>query len=502
MREITTHSVFDMIEQQNDEKIAVYTENKNISYGKLRKHIWKMVCFLKKLEVKPGDSILVFMPNCIEYAVIFLAALKLNINVAPANCQMKDIDLAQLIEKIDIKIAFVLSEEQMLLVYSVKKSLPVYKITLEKMAGKDFVEDSGREYLENEIKAGVYLSTSGSTGRLKFVSNTYKNEILNAALYTNRMNITEKDVILTGLPITQKFGMAAMLGSFLSGAQLVMVSHFEAGKILSFIEKYKVSVQYGVPTIYIREMHAYDKQKNRPDITSLRVGIIAGASGNRDVFEWFENVAGCRLLNCYGASEVGGITMTQYEDSREVRYTSCGSLFDGARIEIVDEKGNRIPSGEIGEVWCSSPWIMEEYFGDQELTRQVLDENGKFHTGDIGKIDENDNFIFCGRKKELIIRGGFNVFPKEIESALFKYDFISECCVMGYKDACLGERICAFVSLKEGKNISDTAIREQLKKKISKYKLPDKVIIMQEIPKLPNGKIHRPILKEMLSQIK
>lgn len=481
---------------------AVVSAEKELSYKEIYRMADNTADLMCNLGIEEGDTVVVFMSNSIEYIAVFLAAVKRNLYIAPANAQMKTSELNQLIKKTLCTYAFVCEKEKEDLLNQVDPSLPVCRICLGDLCktGSDNCKDTPEDLAERP-KGRVYLSTSGSTGHLKFVVNTYENEIKNALLYTQRMGVGYQDVIMTGLPFSQKFGLAAMLGSLLTGATLLVRSYFSAEEMLPIIENYRVSVQYGVPTVYIKEMEAWNRSENPVDLSSLRVGIIAGASGNTDIFRWFEEHAGCRLLNCYGTSEVGGITMTRYDDPDVVRYGSCGSVFDKAMIDIVDETGRSLPPGIPGEIVCCSEWSMSEYLSEEELTRRVFDKNGRFLTGDIGVIDENNNLIFSGRKKDIIIRGGYNIFPKEIEIALSEIDDISESCVMGYKDPCLGERICAFVSLKEDRHNSGQEIRNQLKKTVSKYKLPDRVIVLEDLPKLPNGKHDRQPLKKIIEEM-
>ena len=486
--------------KQQPQKVAVHTENRSISYQELHEQSSQFAGMLREKGLVAQDRVLVFMPNCIEYMIVFFAAVKLNLNIVPVNVFFKRSELSQTIQMIHPKLAFVADDAKAELLHSVDKHLPIICAASDNTSLWKQLHPEVRvpAFPGDREEASIFVSTSGSTGNLKFVSNTYQNELINASLYLQRLCVTKDDVSLTGLPVTQKFGMAAMLGSCISGCTMVLPSRFDAKKMISLIQKHHVTVQYGVPTMYAKEIEAYTAAEVKPDISSLRSGIIAGAAGATDIFRWFDTNVGCHLLNCYGTTEVGGLTMAEYHDSSEVRYNTCGRAFQGATIEIIDKNGNSLPPGEDGEIVCTVPWVMTGYIGAPTLTAQMFDSQKRFLTGDIGKMDETGNLIINGRKKDMIIRGGYNIFPAEVEIALLKQPDVSEACVVGYQDACLGERICAFVKIQEGGLKSSEKIRHQLEQHIAKYKLPDRIIFVDDIPKLANGKSNYPALSTLL----
>lgn len=481
------------------QKVAVRTEDVCLSYKELWMHTVQFACEFTKAGIQEGDTVLLFLSNCAEYLVAFYAAMGLNLNIIPANASSKAFELRRLIEDLKPKCVVVSDETRCALVKSIDNCIQRFSLFLN---GKETCHSANAPWENREEKCfsmRIYVSTSGSTGKPKYIANTYQNEMINANLYTKRLGIKKDDVILTALPMTQRFGMAAMLGSCFSGCTLVLMQKFDARAALQWIQYCGVTVQYGVPTIYIKEKDAYLNALETTDISSLRTGIIAGAAGAKDIFCWFEQM-GCRLLNCYGTTEIGGLTMTDYSDDFTVRSQTCGHGFPETHIEILDAMGRPVHAGESGEIVCTTPWMMLGYEGEPELTAKAFDKKGWFLTGDIGYMDTHGNLTICGRKKEIIIRGGYNVFPAEVEQALTTYTDVLEACVVGYRDAQLGERICAFVILPDKKQACAQDIRNQLMPYIAKYKLPDKVIVIDEIPKLPNGKQDHPALRAYLTE--
>lgn len=487
---------------QTPDKKAIITEHDSITYSELRDLSIRAAAALAEQDIRSGDTVLVFMPNCIAYAVMFYASVRLNLNIVLANIFYKDSELTPLIRTTDPTAAFIMEEREEQVLLAAAPELPVVNVpaflhTLPDLADIHPELLSGRSSGE----ASISISTSGSTGTPKAVENTYLNEQRNACLYAERMEMTPADIVLSALPATQRFGLAAMLGSCISGATCILLPRFSAEYVLTVIESYRVTVQYGVPTMFLKEIDALKNQHIPSDLSSLRTGIVAGANCSENIFRWFEIFTGCRLLNCYGTSEIGGLTMTRLNDPIETRYNTCGQVFSDAVLRITDSEGNILPPETIGEITCQVPWIMNGYGGAPEQTLSRFNPDGFFRTGDIGKLDKNGNLMICGRKKDLIIRGGYNIFPAELERVMLKLPYIHEACVIGYQDSLLGERIAAFIRSSDP-GLSCTSVRAALSRHIAKYKLPDHIICMDRIPKLPNGKYDYPALKQLLEKTK
>ena len=223
---------------RHSKKIAVHADGRSLSYGELNEKASRLAGMLQTFGLSAQDSVLIFMPNCIEYLIVFFAAVKLNLHIAPANALSKNSELFQLIQKVQPKLAFVKNTIDIDLLQSVDETLPIIHASLEneifceKLRTKEYVSDFPR----NLEGASIYVSTSGSTGKLKFVSTTYQNELINANLYLQRLCVSKEDILMTSLPVSQKFGMAAMLGSCCAGCTLVLPSRFDAKKI-HWIEK-------------------------------------------------------------------------------------------------------------------------------------------------------------------------------------------------------------------------------------------------------------------------
>lgn len=505
----------DIQAEKNPNKKAVITEQDSISYLTLSESSSRIAAALRDCGAAPGDTVLIFMPNCIAYAAVFFAAARLGLNIAPANALSKKHELSSLIQAVHPSIAFTAGTEAASLLRISDPMIPIVclpdlsdirELRLPRvLPGRrhacqrpDQPEQTAAYNISSNDAPFVFLSTSGSTGTPKVVCNTFESERINAELYTDTMKTTSEDIILTALPVTQRFGMAAMLGSCLKGCTLILASRFLPSLMLSLIAKYRVTIQYGVPTVFLKEKNAFETAGQNFDLSSLRTGVVAGAGCPAELFRWFEAHAGCRLLNCYGTSEIGGVTMVDYADPSQLRHHTCGRPLHGATIEIRDHNGAPLPAGETGEIACRVPWVMKGYARDPKRTAAAFDGKGFFLTGDIGKTDCNGYLTVSGRKKDLIIRGGYNIAPAEVEQALLRLPQIREVCVMGYGDPLLGERIIAFTESSDP-SVSEEQVRRELGKILAAYKLPDRIIYLDEIPKLPNGKFDLAALKLLLN---
>jgi len=487
-------------EKTPDKTAFIYSEQ-SITYSQLEDKSCRLAAALQKMGIHRSDSILIYIPNCTLFPVIFYAAAKLQANIVVANPQFKKTEIEQLIPATRPKLAFVSYQSDKALVRDVDSSIKIVEIFY---AGSVFHQMLSEETPMKQIPQDhenptVTICTSGSTGRIKFVVRTFENQLIPAYHIIRNLRAGENDVAFVPLPLSQQYGLIAMIINFAFGGTMLVPSKFNAEQALVMIEKHKVTIQFGVPTMYIKEINAYEQMSKKPDISSLRTGMISGAPAGVRCLEWFEENAGCRLLNSYGTTEIAAVTMTDLDDLQEIRYNTCGKAFEAVKLKIINENGVALPAGETGQILCKTPYFMREYAGELELTHAAFDEEHWFLTEDIGSLDENGNLSISGRKKDIIIRCGNNIFPSEIEVMLLTHQSVSEACVIGNKDPVYGERTIALIKLKRGSHESEESLRAYAKTAIAKYKVPDRFIFIDEIPKLQNGKTNYLALKTIVA---
>jgi long-chain acyl-CoA synthetase len=272
----------------------------------------------------------------------------------------------------------------------------------------------------------------------------------------------------------------------LSGATVTMIPRFDPEKALEIIERDRVTVFQGVPTMYNAILHA--NRADSADVSTLRLCMSGGAAIPVELIRAFEEKFDCPILEGYGLSETSPVASFNHPD-RERKAGSIGTPIEGVEMQIWDDDGNELAQGEVGEIVIRGHNLMKGYWERPDATDAVIDADGWFRTGDMAKVDEDGYFFIVDRKKDLIIRGGYNVYPREVEEVLYEHPAVQEAAVVGIPDDSLGEEVAAAVVLKEGESADATEIKAYVKEQVAAYKYPRKIWFVDELPKGPTGKI-------------
>jgi long-chain acyl-CoA synthetase len=270
------------------------------------------------------------------------------------------------------------------------------------------------------------------------------------------------------------------------GGTLSLIPRFDPVKALEIIERDRVTIFEGVPTMYGGMLHA--DNAGSADTSSLRVCVSGGASLPVELMKSFEEKFSCVILEGYGLSETSPVASFNHPD-KERKPGSIGTPIDGVEMKVVSEDGEDLPAGEVGEIVIRGHNVMKGYWNRPDATEEAIDADGWFHTGDMAQVDEDGYFFIVDRKKDLIIRGGYNVYPREIEEVLYEHPAVREAAVVGVPHDEFGEEVGAAVVLKEGEDVDADALRDYVKEQVAAYKYPRKVWFVDELPKGPTGKI-------------
>lgn len=346
--------------------------------------------------------------------------------------------------------------------------------------------------------------TSGSTGDPKGALLTVSNLFEASQALAERIGLDKDDVVLAPLPLSHMFGIVTeLIMPLISAAKVVLVGKFDARACLELVQEERVTVQNGVPTMLSRELAWWkDHPDERPDLSSWRTGIVAGAMVPRELIVSAQEELGCSLAIAYGSTETVNISCGFPSDPLDVRSRFAGMPSEGSSVRVVDEDGIDVEPGQPGDLYVKGPGMMAGYLGDGARSdgQDGIDLPGWFWTGDRACLTAEGYLNICGRKKDLIIRGGNNVVPAKVESALISLDEVLEACVVGVPDPDLGEAVVAFVTVAPSATFDEEGIRERLKKRIPRFAVPDRVIQLERFPYLPNGKVDKVSLKERLRE--
>lgn len=340
--------------------------------------------------------------------------------------------------------------------------------------------------------------TSGTTGFPKGVMLTHSNIINNAINVAECQRLTHEDRICIPVPFFHCFGcVMGTLAAVATGATMVPLIMFDPLEVLRAIEKEKCTALYGVPTMFIAELNHPDFSKF--NLSSLRTGIMAGSPCPTEIMKKVVNDMGAKEITiAYGQTESSPvITQTRPYDSIERRVSTVGSALEKVEVKIVDPiSGEEVPNGVQGELCTRGYLVMKGYYKMEDQTRDAIDSEGWLHTGDLATIDDDGYVVITGRLKDMIIRGGENIYPREIEEFLYTHPKVFDVQVVGVPDERFGEQVAAFIKVKPGEVLESQNVKEYCLGKISKYKIPHYVEIVEEYPMTASGKIQKFKLRE------
>jgi long-chain acyl-CoA synthetase len=340
----------------------------------------------------------------------------------------------------------------------------------------------------------VVLYTSGTTGHPKGAELTHHSIGSNVQACLPLYKPTQEDVLFGGLPFFHVFGQTCTLNvAVAAGAEVTLLPRFDPTKALEVIQRDKVTVFMGVPTMHGAVLHHPDRDTY--DTSSVRLFVSGGSALPVEVLRGVDKAFDSQILEGYGLSETSPVASFGRMELPK-KAGSIGVPIDGVQMRIVDDAGQALEVGEVGEIQVKGPNVMKGYWKNPEATKAAISPDGWFSTGDMGRKDEDGFYFIVDRKKDLIIRGGYNVYPREIEEVFYEHPAVAEAAVIGVKHEELGEEVAAAVALKPGSTATAEELREFVKGQVAAYKYPRHVWIVDELPKGPTGKILKREIEE------
>jgi long-chain acyl-CoA synthetase len=485
-------NLLDVAEKYPD-RPAIKLEGMELTWSQLRDRSLAAAGTLRAAGIKPGDRVALILPNVPAYPILFFGTLMAGGVVVPMNPLLKAQEIDYYFSDSGAKIAFVWPD----FVEEARKGAegPGTRVVpsgpmgpaAEVLAPADPLAETTER---DDNDTAVILYTSGTTGRPKGAELTHRNINLNARRCAEViLGVDADDVIMGCLPLFHVFGLVVGLQTAtVSGASLALIPRFDPAKALEVVEREKVTVFEGVPTMYAAILH--HPQAGSTDTTSLRVCASGGSAMPAEVMKAFEESFGCMILEGYGLSETSPVASFNMPD-RPRKPGTIGVAIPGCEMKLVGLDGRDVGPGEgVGEIAIRGDNLMKGYWKKPEATAEAV-VDGWFRTGDLATVDEEGYFTIVDRKKDMIIRGGLNVYPREVEEVLYQHPDVLEAAVVGIPDAHWGEEIGAAVALKPGSQATLEDVQGFVKDRIAAYKYPRHLWTIDELPKGPTGKILR-----------
>lgn len=514
MLEIPLQPVFQLLSDTTakfPDQVAVRYGDLTYSYRQIKDQTDRLSAALANLGLQKGDRAAVMFPNCPEYVIAYYAVLQAGGIVVQVNPFYTESELAHILD--DSGAGWVLtSTEQASKIHSVSSRIPLRGTILfgddAPFAGETVY--SARQLVDStppsppqidfDVREDVAVLqyTGGTTGRSKGVMLTHYNLVANvnqSYQFSSSVLQIPGEVVLGISPLYHVYGMTSCLNlTVLIGGTVILLPKFDKDEVIAIIEKYRPTLFSGVPTMYISLLH--HPKSAETDMSSLKLCICGSAPLPVEVIKQFEQKTGARIVEGYGLSEASPVThRNPVAGTRKAG--SIGVPFPDTESRVVDlESGTReLLPGEAGELVIKGPQVMKGYWNNEQETRIALRE-GWLYTGDIAMKDEDGYFYIVGRKKDLIITGGFNVYPKEVEEVLYRHPMVQEAAVVGIPDGYRGEAVKAFVVLKQGEECSAEELIALCRAHLTAYKVPRSVEFREALPKTTVGKILKRTLIE------
>jgi long-chain acyl-CoA synthetase len=469
---------------QHGDRTAIRQGDVALTYAALERASALVAGLLQQHGVRPGDRVGVMLPNVAYFPVCYYGALRAGAAIVPMNVLLKEREVAFYMADSDAKVLFVWQDFADAARAGARDAevVVVEPAAFDaQLAGSDPAETVDRD----PDDTAVVLYTSGTTGTPKGAELTHANLAENVAVCQELFALGPDAVLLGALPLFHAFGQTCGLNAAMAaGGSLSLLPRFDAGKALGIIERDRVTVFEGVPTMYSAMLHCPDEV----DTSSLQICVSGGAAMPVEVLHAFERRFDCTILEGYGLSETSPVAAFSRRD-RERKPGSIGLPVRGVEMRLVDENDG------VGEIAIRGHNVMKGYWNKPEASAAAIDADGWFHTGDMGRIDDEGYFFIVDRKKEMIIRGGFNIYPREIEEVLHEHPDVMEAAIVGIPHDELGEEVGAAVVLKPGHQADADDIRRFVKDRVAAYKYPRHVWFEDSLPKGPTGKIMRREIK-------
>ena len=472
-------------------RTALRCDDLQFTYAEFDAAAARVATLLERAGVEPGDRVGLMLPNTPAFAIAFYGIMYRGAVAVPMNPLLKAREVSYYLSNSGAKALFAtpaFAEEATAGAAEVgAECWVVDDAGLKKLIADLPEQDSPVECGDHDV--AVILHTSGTTGKPKGAMLTHGNLSRNCEVSVRTLVETGQDDVVMGcLPLFHVFGLTCGLnGTVFAGGMLTLLPRFEPRKAIEIIERDAVTVFQGVPTMYSALLSVAD-QAPPGAMRTLRTCVSGGAALPVQVLADFEKAFGCTVLEGYGLSESSPAAAFNHPN-RPRKAGSIGTPIEGVEMRVVDLDGVEVPQGEAGQIQIRGHNVMKGYWNLPEATKETITADGWLNTGDVGRVDEDGYFYIVDRTKDMIIRGGYNVYPREIEEVLYEHPAVAEAAVIGIPHDSLGEEVGAAVALKKGAAVTADELRDYVKARVAAYKYPRLVWLVDALPKGPTGKL-------------
>ncbi len=479
------------------EKACLFFEGERWTYEGLHVRAETFAAALKTWGLETGERVALFLGNSPDLIAAYLGTHLAGGVVVPVNTQYRREELRHIFDDAGVRLCLTDAERRPEL-DRVRAGLPELKTVVE--TGEE-LEDSLKDVGEHDIELpegedlAVIAYTSGTTGRSKGAMLLHRNLAANAEAVCEAWRWSADDKLLLTLPLFHTHGlMVGVHGTLFAGASAELYRRFDPASVYDALLEGSVTMFFGVPTMYVRLLREARGRDRRP--RPLRLYVSGSAALSPQAFEEFEEIFEERILERYGMTETIMNTTNPYEGER--RPGTVGRPFPGQEARVVDVRSRKpLPAGEVGEIEVIGPHVFKGYWNRPDATQEVFDGDGWFRTGDLGSVSEDGYYTISGRAKELIISGGYNIYPREIEELLEGYSGVSEAAVVGLPDEEYGERVVAAI-VRESQDLNEAELINLCRQDLAGFKRPREVVFMEELPRNALGKVQKHLVRDQL----
>jgi malonyl-CoA/methylmalonyl-CoA synthetase len=481
------------------EKLCLRFEGEEISYRRLRERAERFGAALTSWGLRPGERVALFLGNHPDLLAAYMGTHLAGGVIVPVNTQYRKGELGHIFGDAGVRLCLTDGERKPELDRA-REDLPELQTVIETGPELDAFLDGGgtqRAGMPRGDDLAVIAYTSGTTGRSKGAMLLHRNLLANARAVCEAWRWTERDTLLLALPLFHTHGlMVGAHGTLLTGSSAELHRKFDAGEAYDALLAGRVTMFFGVPTMYTRLLREAETREERPP--PIRLYVSGSAPLSPQAFDEFESLFGERILERYGMTETIMNLTNPFEGER--RPGTVGRPFPGQEARVVDVKTREpLPGGQIGEIEMRGPNVFPGYWNRPDATEESFDDEGWFATGDLGSVGEDNYFTISGRAKELIISGGYNVYPREVEEAIEGCPGVSEVAVVGLPDQEFGERVVAAI-VREAPALTAENVTDFCREDLAGYKKPRQVVFVQELPRNALGKVLKHRVREYLSE--